>query len=169
MRYHALLPGKSETTPIELEPLGEGRYAVTYAGRRLEVDARAIGAELSLLIDGASYTAAVSEREESLEVRSGGAALTLSLFDERQHQLRGASSLRDATEGRQVIRSPMPGKVIKLLVKAGDEVAVGQGLVVVEAMKMENELRSPKAGRVVELPALEGATVEAQAVLVVIE
>jgi biotin carboxyl carrier protein len=63
----------------------------------------------------------------------------------------------------------MPGKVVKLLVKAGDEVKEGQGLVVVEAMKMENELRSPKTGRVAELPVVEGAAVEGQAVLVVVE
>jgi biotin carboxyl carrier protein len=63
----------------------------------------------------------------------------------------------------------MPGKVVKVLVKLGDEVKEGQGLVVVEAMKMENELKSPKAGKVVELLAKEGSTVENNAKLVVVE
>jgi biotin carboxyl carrier protein len=63
----------------------------------------------------------------------------------------------------------MPGKVVKVLVKVGDEVKEGQGLVVVEAMKMENELKSPKAGKVVEVLAKEGATVENNAKLVVVE
>jgi biotin carboxyl carrier protein len=63
----------------------------------------------------------------------------------------------------------MPGKVVKVLVKVGDEVKEGQGLVVVEAMKMENELKSPKAGKVVELPAKEGTAVEINAKLVVVE
>jgi biotin carboxyl carrier protein len=62
----------------------------------------------------------------------------------------------------------MPGKVVRVLVKAGDEVAEGQGLVVVEAMKMENELKSPKAGTVTELHAVEGATVESGAKLIVV-
>ena len=74
-----------------------------------------------------------------------------------------------SAEGRQVICAPMPGKIVKVLVKAGDEVQEGQGLVVVEAMKMENELKSPKAGKVVELTAKEGTTVENNAKLVVVE
>jgi biotin carboxyl carrier protein len=63
----------------------------------------------------------------------------------------------------------MPGKVVKLLVKPGDEVKARQGLVVVEAMKMENELRSPKDGRVAEVLVAEGASVEAGRLLVVVE
>jgi biotin carboxyl carrier protein len=71
-------------------------------------------------------------------------------------------------EGPQRVDAPMPGKVVRVLVKQGDEVAEGQGLVVVEAMKMENELKSPKAGKVVELHAVEGAAVESGAKLVVV-
>ena len=63
----------------------------------------------------------------------------------------------------------MPGRIVKVLVKAGDAVAASQGLVVVEAMKMENELRSPRAGTVTEVRVTEGALVEANAVLIVIE
>ena len=63
----------------------------------------------------------------------------------------------------------MPGRIAKLLVKAGDVVAARQGLVVVEAMKMENELRSPRAGTVTEVRAIEGALVDANAVLIVVE
>jgi biotin carboxyl carrier protein len=63
----------------------------------------------------------------------------------------------------------MPGKVVKVLVKPGDEVKARQGLVVVEAMKMENELRSPKDGRVAEVLVAEGASVEAGRLLVVVE
>jgi biotin carboxyl carrier protein len=62
----------------------------------------------------------------------------------------------------------MPGRIAKVLVKVGDAVKAGQGLVVVEAMKMENELRSPRAGTVVEVRVLEGALVESNALLVVV-
>jgi biotin carboxyl carrier protein len=71
--------------------------------------------------------------------------------------------------GTQQVLAPMPGKVVKVLVKAGDEVKARQGLVVVEAMKMENELRSPKDGRVSDVLVAEGASVEAGRLLVVVE
>ncbi|MCL4813293.1 MAG: hypothetical protein KJ061_12435 [Vicinamibacteraceae bacterium] len=74
-----------------------------------------------------------------------------------------------AAAGEQRIVAPMPGKVLRVLVAPGDEVAVRQPLVVVEAMKMENELASPKAGRVKDVPAVAGESVEAGRLLVVVE
>jgi biotin carboxyl carrier protein len=71
--------------------------------------------------------------------------------------------------GTQQVLAPMPGKVVKILVKAGDEVKARQGLVVIEAMKMENELRSPKDGRVSDVLVTEGAPVEAGRLLVIVE
>ena len=73
------------------------------------------------------------------------------------------------TAGRQQVVAPMPGKVVKVLVKEGDSVRVRQGLVVVEAMKMENELRSPKDGRVARVLVDEGTLVESGRPLVVVE
>jgi len=67
------------------------------------------------------------------------------------------------------ITAPMPGKLVRVLVEPGQDVAAGEGLVVVEAMKMENELRAPKAGRVKDVPVKEGQAVEAGALLVVVE
>ncbi|MGH9347374.1 MAG: biotin/lipoyl-containing protein, partial [Vicinamibacterales bacterium] len=72
-------------------------------------------------------------------------------------------------DGPHAIVAPMPGKVVKVLVSAGDAVAARQGVVVVEAMKMENELRAAKAGTVAEVRVSEGASVEAGTVLVVVE
>jgi biotin carboxyl carrier protein len=97
-----------------------------------------------------------------------GQVSRVDVADERRLRLR-AGSAGFSVEGKQVINAPMPGKVVKVLVKQGDEVKEGQGLVVVEAMKMENELKSPKAGKVVELLAKEGTTVENNAKLVVVE
>jgi biotin carboxyl carrier protein len=71
--------------------------------------------------------------------------------------------------GPQRIVAPMPGRIIKVLVKTGDSVAARQGLVVVEAMKMENELRSPRAGTVAEVRVTEGMSVDAHTVLVVVD
>ncbi|HET9269281.1 MAG TPA: biotin/lipoyl-containing protein [Vicinamibacterales bacterium] len=79
----------------------------------------------------------------------------------------GRHSAAGAADGR--VLAPMPGRVVKVLVAAGDQVEARQGVVVVEAMKMENELRAPRAGTVREVRVAEGASVEAQTVLVVIE
>lgn len=75
----------------------------------------------------------------------------------------------DRVDGPQRVTAPMPGKVVRVLVKPGDAVQARQGLVVVEAMKMENELRSPRAGTVAEVRVAVGTSVEAGAVLVVVE
>jgi biotin carboxyl carrier protein len=72
-------------------------------------------------------------------------------------------------DGDQPVTAPMPGRVVRVLVAAGDEVAAGQGLVVVEAMKMENELRAPKTGKVKDVNFSAGTPVDAGKVLVVIE
>jgi biotin carboxyl carrier protein len=82
---------------------------------------------------------------------------------------RGAADAGGSAHGEQKVSAPMPGRVVRVLVAAGDEVQARQPVVVVEAMKMENELRSPKAGRVKDVAVAPGASVEAGRVLVVIE
>jgi biotin carboxyl carrier protein len=79
------------------------------------------------------------------------------------------SSGHAGLEGRQTVYAPMPGKVVRVLVGVGDSVERGQGLVVIEAMKMQNELKAPKTGKVVSISADEGAAVAATDVLVVVE
>lgn len=74
-----------------------------------------------------------------------------------------------AAQGERRVSAPMPGRIVRVLVRAGDAVAAGQPLVVVEAMKMENELKSPKAGRVKEVSVAEGTSIEAGRLLVVVE
>ena len=106
-------------------------------------------------------------QEGQLHVLVGENVFALELLDERRLRLRQAGG-KFSLEGPQRIDAPMPGKVVRVLVKAGDEVQEGQGLIVVEAMKMENELKSPKAGKVTELHAVEGAAVESGAKLAVV-
>ena len=84
-------------------------------------------------------------------------------------RLRGAGAAAGHEAGRAQVHAPMPGKVVRVLVEEGQEVEAGAGLVVVEAMKMQNELKSPKAGTVIELHARVGATVNAGEVLAVVE
>ena len=85
---------------------------------------------------------------------------------DRKHR---RSTTERGIEGRQNLVAPMPGRVVRVLLGAGDEVTVGQGVVVVEAMKMQNEIKSPKSGRIVEIRVTEGAAVNANQVLAVVE
>jgi biotin carboxyl carrier protein len=169
MRYLAQVRGDSEPTHVEIEPLSEGRYAVTMNGQRHEVDALSLphGA-VGMLIDGESFSVEFEDHGDEVAVLVRNQVAMIDVTDERRLRLR-AGAAQFKVEGRQVVCAPMPGKLVKVLVKVGDEVKEGQGLVVVEAMKMENELKSPRAGKVVELLAREGSAVENNARLVVVE
>jgi biotin carboxyl carrier protein len=123
---------------------------------------------VSMLVDGISYPVEVEEIGDEVSLLLREQVSRVDVADERRLRLR-AGSAEFTAKGKQLINAPMPGKVVKVLVKLGDEVKEGQGLVVVEAMKMENELKSPKAGKVVELVAKEGTTVENNAKLMVVE
>ena len=99
-------------------------------------------------------------------VNLGGRTIAVTVNGRRSG--RGAGPARQ-TQGEARVVAPMPGRVLRVLVSPGDHVAVRQPLVVVEAMKMENELRAPRAGRVRDVSATAGASVEAGRVLLVID
>ncbi|HVE83188.1 MAG TPA: biotin/lipoyl-containing protein [Myxococcales bacterium] len=169
MRYLAQVRGDQDPTPVDVEPLEGGRFAVTVNGARHEVDAIPLShGAVGLLVDGESFSVEFEERGEEVAVLVRNQVTVVDVADERHLRLR-AGAAQFKVEGRQVVCAPMPGKLVKVLVKVGDEVKEGQGLVVVEAMKMENELKSPKAGKVVELLVREGSAVENDARLVVVE
>jgi biotin carboxyl carrier protein len=117
----------------------------------------------SILIEGRSYQATVLAPGT---IQVNNQIFSVELFDPRELRARSTAG---ASHGRQNIVSPMPGKVVRLLVAVGDAIEAGQGLIVVEAMKMQNEMKSPKAGTVVEIKTKPGATVTAGEILVVIE
>ena len=169
MRYFTKVQGQKEPQPVDIEPAGPGRYKLTLNGNTHTVDALTLehGA-VSMLVDGESYSVEFEDQGDDVAVMVKGQINRIDVANERKLRLRAASAGFSA-EGKQTIVAPMPGKVVKVLVAVGDEVTEGQGLVVVEAMKMENELKSPKAGKVVELLAKEGSTVENNAKLVVVE
>ncbi len=154
---------------LDVEALGGGRYAVTLDGHRYELESLVLphGA-VSMIIEGRSYSVEFEEKGDEVDVLLRGQVNRFDIADERRLKLR-AAGVSFSAEGRQTVTAPMPGKIVKVFVKAGDEVTEGQGLVVVEAMKMENELKSPKAGKVVEVTAREGTAVENGAKLVVVE
>jgi biotin carboxyl carrier protein len=166
MKYLAILNGEEHA--VEISPTG-GKYRVAIDGKEMVVDAVHLkGHAVSLLAGTRSARCDIEPgKDGQLSVLVGDTVHPLELLDERRLRLRRAVG-KFSMEGPQRVDAPMPGKVVRVLVKAGDEVTEGQGLVVVEAMKMENELKSPKAGKVTELHAVEGAAVESGAKLVVV-
>jgi biotin carboxyl carrier protein len=121
----------------------------------------------SVLLDGQSYDAYLEETPAGiLVVVIDGYRFEIEARDPRRWSRRSAGRGGDAV---QSILSPMPGKVVRVLVAAGDAVAAGQGIVVVEAMKMQNELKAARAGTVLTVAAKEGATVAAGELLATIE
>jgi biotin carboxyl carrier protein len=169
VRYLATLHGHTEQVAVEVEDNGAGQLVLLLDGKRHAVDA--LGLEhgaVSLLVDGQVYDVEFDDVGEEVQVQVRGDVFCVDVADERSLRLRaGATTLK--VEGRVTLTAPMPGKVVRVLVKQGESVQEGQGLVVVEAMKMENELKSPKAGTVTEVFAKEGSPVEANAKLLTVE
>jgi biotin carboxyl carrier protein len=127
----------------ELQPLEPGSYWVRIGNKSFRVT---LGSPGSVTVDG---------RPVAMDV-----------FDPRDLRAAGRSG---SSQGRQEVNAPMPGKIVRVLVNVGDTVEEGQGVVVVEAMKMQNEMKSPKAGTVAEVRTRADATVTAGDVLIVIE
>jgi biotin carboxyl carrier protein len=98
-------------------------------------------------------------------VQIGGRSFVIRVIDKKHQSRAGDHNL----EGEQSLTAPMPGRVVKILKRAGEDVAAGEGVVVVEAMKMQNEIKSPKPGRIAEVRVTEGDTVGANQVLAVVE
>lgn len=169
MRYYATIKGTKDPVEVDVDVGKDGRYTLVVGGKTHVLDALPLEHRaVSMIVDGESYSVEFEDHDDEVAVLVKNQVLRIDVADERRRRLRAASAAFSA-EGKQTIVAPMPGKVVKVLIKVGDEVTEGQGLVVVEAMKMENELKSPKAGKVVELTAKEGIAVEMNAKLAVVE
>lgn len=101
------------------------------------------------------------------EIIVNGRRIPVTVRDKKH--LRGNAGAGADASGKVSLISPMPGKIVRVLLNAGDEVAINQGVLIVEAMKMQNEVQSPKAGKVAEIRVTEGQTVNAGEKLAVIE
>ena len=172
MTFEVDVNGRTRTVSVE-RSAGATHLRVTVDGRVHAVDAVRIGEYgLSLLLDGAEavsreITVTPAGARGALLVGIEGRLAPASVNARRTGRVSGEAGGQRG--GEQVVAAPMPGRVVRVLVAPGDHVAARQGVVVVEAMKMENELRSPKAGRVKDVSVLPGMSVEAGRVLVVVE
>ena len=169
MTFEVELRGRTRT--VSIERAAGGKYRVLLDGEPHEVDATRLGVHgLSLLIDGErglSREVQVTARADDFLITFRGRTIHATVNGQRTG--RAAADGAGASDGEQPVVAPMPGRVVRVLVSAGDQVELGQGVVVVEAMKMENELRSPKKGRVKSISVTPGTSVEAGRVLLVVE
>jgi biotin carboxyl carrier protein len=146
-----------------------GGLRVTIGEEVWEVDARLPApGTCSLLVGGISYVADVKEEAGCFLVDVEGESYRIRLEEEARHLVRTRGG-REAGRGGQVLVAPMPGKIVSVEVQAGQAVTAGDGLLVMEAMKMENEFRAAAAGTVKEVRVQVGQAVNAGDVLVVIE
>jgi biotin carboxyl carrier protein len=162
MKYEVRIGGKARV--VEFTRNSE-KLQISLDGNLLDADAVEVATNtFSILIDGESWEVRVAPRTDgSLTLHTGIAEYIAEVVDPRAWRGRRHGTME--AEGRQQVAAPMPGKIVSLLVSAGDSVEVGQGLLVVEAMKMQNEIRSPKSGKVEKLFVQEGQAVNAGEIL----
>ncbi len=157
---------------LELDRSGdECRFQIHWAGEggagQRQASVQEVEAGIySVLIDECSYEVKIVPGQDCWYVDVGGRHYRVEVNDPRE---RRRSVRASDAGGRQNLAAAMPGKVVRVLVSVGDTVEAGQGLVVVEAMKMQNEMKAQRAGQVVQLNAREGATVAAGEILAAIE
>jgi biotin carboxyl carrier protein len=156
-----------ETIPVEVTGEG-GLYRVVVGDTTSDVDARQVAEGIwSILIAGASHIVDVSEEGGVSLVEVDGERYSIRVEEETRYIIRTRGGKAGASG--QVLKAPMPGKVVLVEVEVGQVVAPGDGLLVLEAMKMENEFRAAAAGTVVEIRVEAGQAVNLGDVLVVIE
>jgi biotin carboxyl carrier protein len=171
MNFDVSVNGKPWKVAIE-EAGQAGRYTVTVKGKRREMDAAWIDADTLSLIDtqsGGAREIALTPRGSEVDVAVGGTVYRVMAVNKGQtpSTVEGRSDPFSTQDGR--VTAPMPGRVVRVLVAVGDKVTARQPVVVMEAMKMENELRAGKDGSVAQVLVQEGMAVDTGAVLVIVQ
>jgi len=168
MKLAIELGGKMRS--VEIAPNGarsNGRVLCAIDGRAVEADAIEVTPGIfSILIEGASFEVRVEPSVAGVRITIGGNEYSARIRDPRQWRRNRGAAIE--AEGSQRVIAPMPGKVVRVLVKAGEAVEAGKGILVVEAMKMQNEVRSPKSGKVERILVKEGQAVSAGEALAVV-
>jgi biotin carboxyl carrier protein len=152
--------------PVVVERRGR-HVVVELPGRRVTVDVEGLSeAAYSLVIDGQSYDVTVGVAEKAYQVSVNGSQFDVCLRNPRKFRKPTASGSDSA--GPLPVAAPMPGKIVKLLVREGEAVNEGQGVIVIEAMKMQNELKAPRTGTVETIRVTENQAVNAGESLLVV-
>jgi biotin carboxyl carrier protein len=165
MVYEVIVEGKPHR--LELKKTTAG-WECRLDGQTVHIDAVIPRRDvLSLLVDGHAYEIKRERTATDLHLWVGSTRFAVELRDPRS--LRSRQKAAGGDTGPKKILAPMPGRVVRLLAAEGSEVEVGQGIIVVEAMKMQNEIKSPKKGVVKKISATPGAAVNPGDVLAVVE
>jgi biotin carboxyl carrier protein len=165
VKFEAQLDG--DVIPVEITG-GGGHYRVELGGERLDVDARPTGGGgWSLLLGQASTAADVTEEDGCFVVHVEGEAYAIRVEEETRYIIRTRGGA--AAAGGQVLKAPMPGRVVLVEVAVGQAVKPGDGLVILEAMKMENEFKASVTGTVREIRVEVGQIVNPGDVLLMID
>lgn len=164
MKYFATVNGKEYTIEID----GEDRVLVNGQAHEIDFQQLTETGTLSLLLDNRSLEAIVNSREDAWEVLLHGDLYTVYIQDERSYRLAQARGTLVEETGELIIRSPMPGVILEVLVEPGEQVAKGDKVIILESMKMENELRSSRDGIVRRVQVTKGDSVEKNQNLVII-
>jgi biotin carboxyl carrier protein len=166
VKYEVRIAGQPCTVELEREA---ARWKVSLDGRAVAADALELSPGIySILLEGLSHEVRVSPAPDgTLRILSGVEEFTAEIADPRSWRGRRHGALEAA--GRQSVVAPMPGKVVRVLRKAGEKVELGEGILVVEAMKMQNEIRSPKSGVIERLLVQEGQAVNSGEILAWVE
>ncbi len=165
MKYITTLDDKE----YEIEVIDEHRVSIN--GQIQHVDFEAVGGQMifSLIIDGRSYESYVYETDEGLQVLMRGRLYNVKVEDEREKRLKAAAGGGVAEGGEFNLKAPMPGLVVAIPVSEGQAVEKGQVLVILESMKMQNELKAPKAGTVTRIRVKPGESVEQRQALLSVQ
>jgi biotin carboxyl carrier protein len=166
MKYEIVINGARRNVEFTPRTNGTGRVTFSVDGRLIEADAVQISrGAYSIFLDGRSLEVTAEETSDGFLIRTNGREFQVEIIDPRSWRRKRGAGIE--LEGRQQLIAPMPGKIVRVLVAAGQQVSAGQGLLVIEAMKMQNEIRSPKSGTVEKL-AREGQTVNAGEILAIV-
>ena len=165
MIYEVSIDGKNHR--LELNQV-EGRWECMLDGEKLNVDAVIARPNvLSLIVEGQAFEVKRERTATDLHLWVKSARFAVDVRDPRS--LRSRRAAGGGVEGPQKLHAPMPGKIVRVLAPAGTAVSAGQGVLVIEAMKMQNELKSPKDGVVKQVVVGEGTSVTAGEVLAIVE
>jgi biotin carboxyl carrier protein len=160
-----LIDGRKET--VSIQP-SQGRSRVFVGNQQVDADLAKISENVySLILDGHSYHIVLTLGDDSLRVIVDGTCYNASVLDPKR--LRSDPPTFANLLGPSPVVAPMSGKIVKVLVAVGDSVTEGQGVVVIEAMKMQNELRAPQAGKVEKVIVAESQAVNAGDILLVVQ
>lgn len=165
MRYIATIEDKE----YEIEILSDTRVLIDDVPHEIDFKRLRQYLSFSLLMDGKSYETNIYQDNNDWEVLLRGRQFTVDVEDERDRRLRLAAGHISIQKGKFVLRAPMPGLVIDIPVGEGDQVSKGDVLVILESMKMQNELTAPRDGTVTRIQAKVNDNVERKESLLVLE